>query len=138
MITGTKKADIIDCSGSPVGVTISGGGGNDMITGSPYADISSGGASNDIIDGGGGDDILCGGVCDSPAASSSPLDRFGALGSVIFKRGGVDGLQPQFHSAHLMCEAHNKNDPDCDGGDGGGGNETKGPVVCKRPFLATP
>ena len=122
-ITGTKKADIIDCSGSSVGVTISGGGGNDIIIGSAFADIISGGASNDIIYGGGGDDILCGGVCDSPAASVSPLDRFAALGSVMFTRGGVEGLRPQFHAAHPPCTGHKKNDPGCDGG---GGNDTKG------------
>ena len=67
-ITGTKNADIIDCSGSSTGHTISGGGGADIIIGSAFADIISGGASNDTIDGGGGDDILYGGVYDSPAA----------------------------------------------------------------------
>ncbi len=131
-ITGTKNADIIDCSGASTGgYTISGGGGNDIIIGSAFADIISGGASNDNINGGGGDDILCGGVCDSPAASLgvydspavSPLVRFAAPGSVMFVRGGVEGLGPQFHAAHPPCEAHNKNDPGCDSG---GGNDTKG------------
>lgn len=130
-ITGTKNADIIDCSGSSTGHTINGGGGNDIIIGSALADIISGGASNDNINGGGGDDILCGGVCDSPAASLgvydsphvSPLVRFAAPGSVMFMRAGVEGLGPQFHAAHPPCEAHKKDDPGCDGG---GGNDTKG------------
>ncbi len=131
-ITGTKNADMIDCSGSSTGHTINGGGGNDIIIGSAFADIISGGASNDIINGGGGDDILCGGVCDSPAASLgvydspavSPLVRFAAPGSVMFMRAGVEGLGPQFHTGHEGdCLKHNKNDPGCDGG---GGNDTKG------------
>ena len=69
-ITGTKNADIIDCSGASAGHTINGGGGNDIIIGSAYADTISGGGSNDNINGGGGDDILYGGVYTSPAASS--------------------------------------------------------------------
>ena len=119
-ITGTKKADIIDCSGASTGVTVSGGGGNDIIYGSPNADIISGGASNDIIYGGGGDDNLCGGVCDSPAASLSPLDRITALGSVTFTRGGFEDLTPLF--APRPCV------PDDPRGrcNDGGGNDTKG------------
>ena len=38
-ITGTKKADTIDCRGSSTGHTISGGGGDDIIYGSNYIDI---------------------------------------------------------------------------------------------------
>ncbi len=130
-ITGTMNADIIDCSGSSIGYTINGGGGNDIITGGSGNDIISGGASNDIIYGGPGDDILFGGVYTSPAASlgfytgpaASPLVRLAAPSSVMFMRAGVEGLRPQFHSDHLPCEAHNKNDQGCDGG---GGNDTKG------------
>jgi Ca2+-binding RTX toxin-like protein len=105
-ITGTRKADTIDCRGASSGHIISGGGGGDIIYGSDHIDIISGGAKNDTIYGEGGDDTLCGGVCDSPAASSitsgadgdgilyvgaydatSPA-KFAALGSFAFTKGG--------------------------------------------------
>ena len=69
-ITGTRKADEIDCRLSPHGHIISAGGGNDTIYGSQYIDIISGGGKDDTIYGGAGNDKLCGGVCDSPAASA--------------------------------------------------------------------
>lgn len=38
---------------------------------------------------------------------------------------GPEALGPQFHAGHGQCEAHNKKgNPDCDGGDGGGGGPT--------------
>ena len=57
-ITGTKKADIIDCSGSPVGVTISGGGGDDIIHGGDGDDNINGGNHSDMLYGDDGNDIL--------------------------------------------------------------------------------
>ncbi|MBI1313757.1 hypothetical protein GC176_20895 [bacterium] len=61
VFTGSNLADDFDASASPIGVTISGGDGNDTLIGSDFDDAILGGNGNDIIDGRGGNEIVLGG-----------------------------------------------------------------------------
>jgi Ca2+-binding RTX toxin-like protein len=66
-VTGGPANDTIDCGGTSPGKTITGGVGNDVITGTAEADTISGGdgngtigAGNDVLDGGLGIDTISG------------------------------------------------------------------------------
>jgi hypothetical protein len=61
-VTGGPANDTIACGGMSPGKTITGGPGNDTITGTASNDTISGDSGNDIITGGAGADILNGGI----------------------------------------------------------------------------
>ncbi|PPR57355.1 MAG: hypothetical protein CFH10_02204, partial [Alphaproteobacteria bacterium MarineAlpha4_Bin2] len=56
-LEGTETADVINFSG-PVGVTLEGHAGNDILRGGSGDDVFDGGLGDDFIDGGGGDDLF--------------------------------------------------------------------------------
>ena len=60
-VTGTSADDTIDCTNASPGKTITGGDGNDTITGTAFDDKITGGNGNDTITGGPGDDVIEGG-----------------------------------------------------------------------------
>jgi Pentapeptide repeats (8 copies)/RTX calcium-binding nonapeptide repeat (4 copies) len=60
-VTGTTADDTIDCTNASPGKTITGGDGNDTITGTQFGDSIDGGNGNDTISGGPGDDVIEGG-----------------------------------------------------------------------------
>lgn len=60
-VTGTNADDTIDCTNASPGKTITGGDGNDTITGTQFNDAIDGGNGNDTISGGPGDDVIEGG-----------------------------------------------------------------------------
>jgi Ca2+-binding RTX toxin-like protein len=60
-VTGTSADDTIDCTNASPGKTITGGDGNDTITGTAFNDNIDGGNGNDTITGGPGDDTIEGG-----------------------------------------------------------------------------
>jgi Ca2+-binding RTX toxin-like protein len=60
-VTGSSADDTIDCTNASPGKTITGGDGNDTITGTAFNDNINGGNGNDTITGGPGDDVIEGG-----------------------------------------------------------------------------
>ena len=101
VIEGTGGADEIDCRDSKgtlfvdpngneiiIGHFISGGGGNDIITGSKYDDKIDGGASDDDIYGLEGNDIIFGGVGASPASGVGCELQTAAAGRIFLAKGG--------------------------------------------------
>lgn len=60
VITGTRKADTINCSGATAIVIVAGGAGDDTITGGTAADGIVGDAGNDALAGGPGPDSIQG------------------------------------------------------------------------------
>lgn len=94
VITGTRKADSINCSGATAVVIVAGAAGDDTITGGSAADAIVGDAGNDTlaggpgpdsIDGVAGNDTLNGDLGDDTLSSSAGTD-------VIDGGGGVDTL----------------------------------------------
>ena len=59
-ITGTSAGDIINAGNG--NDTVNAGAGNDVVSGGNGNDTINGGAGNDILDGGNGNDILDGGA----------------------------------------------------------------------------
>lgn len=55
---GTVRTRVFD----PIGVTLNGTGGNDVLTGTAYSDSITGGSGDDTINGQGGSDSLSGGI----------------------------------------------------------------------------
>jgi Ca2+-binding RTX toxin-like protein len=60
-VTGTSGNDTIDCTNAPSAKIITGGDGNDTITGSAFNDVIDAGNGNDTVTGGPGDDVIEGG-----------------------------------------------------------------------------
>ncbi len=82
VIEGTRKADVIDCHGSPDPHKIYGNGGNDILIGSKFIDFIAGGGGNDTIYGGDGDDMIDGGAKDDLIFGGGGHDLiFGGVGS---------------------------------------------------------
>jgi Ca2+-binding RTX toxin-like protein len=60
-LNATNGADYVNVSTADAGVTITGGGGSQIVVGSGYADTISTGSGNDTINAGAGDDTITGG-----------------------------------------------------------------------------
>jgi hypothetical protein len=73
-VTGSSANDTIDCTNASPGKTITGGDGNDTITGTAFGDVINGGNGNDTVTGGPGDDAIEGGNGDDTLTGSAGND----------------------------------------------------------------
>lgn len=74
-VVGGSAVDIVDATNAWTGITMTGGSGNDVITGADgYADTLSGGADNDTVSGSGGNDTINGGSGDDSLAGGAGTD----------------------------------------------------------------
>lgn len=81
----------LDASAVSATVTVTGGSGNDHITGSSVAENLSGGLSNDQIDGGGGDDVIHGDAGRDDLSGGDGNDHlFGDSGNDLLAGGSGD------------------------------------------------
>lgn len=93
-VHGGGGNDIIDCSAVPIGVTLSGGAGNDRLIGGRFADVIRGGDGNDTIHAGDGNDSVYGGLGHDHLG-------LGAGHDLAFGGDGDDGLLGRRHSDTL-------------------------------------
>ncbi len=75
-VNGDTGNDTIDASSLTVGITLSGGDGNDILTGGSGNDILLGGAGNDTLSGGAGNDTIVGGANDDLMSGGDGDDIF--------------------------------------------------------------
>ena len=103
-VAGLEGEDVIDLSDVriDVGITISGDGGNDILTGSRFNDIIEGGSGDDIIDGGAGNDSLFAGL------QTGTVDNTGefvlTLDSIVIEGGNTAPDGSVFFSSNFFGE----------------------------------
>ncbi|GGA34073.1 Hint domain-containing protein [Neptunicoccus cionae] len=85
----TEQADTVDASASNSGVSIEGGGGDDVIVGSAGGDSLDGGAGADSIDGGDGADTVYGGAGADTLSGGGGADTVYGGGDVDMIDGGA-------------------------------------------------
>jgi hypothetical protein len=79
-VTGTSADDTIDCTNASPGKTITGGDGNDTITGTAFDDRINGGNGNDTVTGGPGNDVIEGGNGNDTLTGSAGNDLVTDIG----------------------------------------------------------
>ncbi|QID17096.1 retention module-containing protein [Nitrogeniibacter mangrovi] len=83
---GASASAVIDTGVPPEGVTLDGGGGNDILVGTDLVDTLNGGDGNDTLYGGGGNDTLNGGDGNDLLVGGAGNDTLtGGLGADVFQ-----------------------------------------------------
>jgi len=78
-VTGDDRANLLDASDLNRAIQVSGGDGNDTISGGEEADILSGDGGSDLINGGAGDDVVFFDALDSVVSGGAGFDVAVAL-----------------------------------------------------------
>jgi hypothetical protein len=88
-VTGTSADDTIDCTNASPGKTITGGDGNDTITGTAFDDTILAGNGNDTVTGGFGIDYIEGGAGNDTLTGSAGDDTLVGGSGIDTLSGGV-------------------------------------------------
>lgn len=100
-VTSNLTIDMVNHTLSGVGIgndtfinfeNVTGGSGNDVITGDDNANVLNGGAGNDTIEGGGGNDTLNGGAGDDHLVGGAGVDQLNGGSGNDYLDGGTDAV----------------------------------------------